>query len=217
MIRDLTGKKFGKLLVLDNVKGGKKLCKCDCGNIVEVNTSKLISGHTTSCGCLRKERQQTINGLYKTRLHRIWVSMHARCECPSHRSYEKYKDRKICDEWHLIPKARKQLGFLAFFNWAMANGYSDNLTLDRIDNDKGYSPDNCRWITNKEQQKNKSDNVVVEYMGVKKILTDWVKELNISRMAVVHCVRRYGLTYQEAFDRYTKMVYNPSKFCWEEK
>ena len=217
MRKDLVGQKFNRLLVLENLEGSRKLCLCDCGNIVSVYTNKLVSGHTKSCGCYAKEKKETIHGLGKTRIHRIWVSMHTRCECPTHRGYKKYKDKKICDEWHHIPKARRQTGFLAFFNWAMANGYNDTLTLDRIDNEKGYNPENCRWISNKEQQRNKSDNVVIEYMGMKKILTDWAEYLKISKVAVTHCVRRYGLTYQEAFDRYTKMVYNPSKFCWEEK
>ena len=215
-IKDLTGNRYGRLIVIGNNKN-KKICRCDCGNICEVNTSKLISGWTQSCGCLRKEKQQTINGLYKTRLHKIWVSMHARCECKKHKSYNIYKDRPICDEWHSIPNRAKQTGFLAFYDWAINNGYKDGLSLDRKDNTKGYCPENCRWVTIKEQARNTTQNVWVEYNGEKRVLVEWCEILGLNPTRIQHTVARHGLTYAEAFDRHLNYVYNPSKWIWEKK
>lgn len=216
-MKNLTNQKFGKLTVLENLPRSKKRCICDCGNICEVDTNHLITGHTQSCGCLQKEKISTINGLYKTRLHKIWESMHARCECEKHGSYEIYKNKKICEEWHRIPNRAKQTGFLAFYDWAINNGYNDNLSLDRIDNNKGYCPENCRWATIKEQARNTTKNVNIEYKGKIQCLMAWCEELKISYIAIQHCISRYGLTYQQAFDRYLNMQWNVKTQKWEYK
>lgn len=143
--------------------------------------------------------------------------MHTRCECNKHKDYERYKDKKICNEWHKRPAGQKQIGFLNFYNWAMEHGYHDDLSLDRIDNNKGYSPDNCRWVTLKEQARNMTTNVNVEYNGKTQCLKAWCEELNISYQAVIHCVARHSLTYPEAFDRYLYMKWNPHTQSWEPK
>lgn len=156
---DHTGQRFGRLVVIE-LKGFEKggqatwLCRCDCGNQSVVIGSNLRRGTTTSCGCLRDELR-IVHGKYHTRLHNVWKLMKRRCSNPNDKRYHRYGGRGIdvCDEW------RNDFG--AFYAWATANGYDENAkygecTLDRIDNDKGYSPDNCRWVDIKTQNNNRS-------------------------------------------------------------
>lgn len=155
---DITGQRFGRLLVIQKAEprkgynGAMWKCVCDCGKTTIVNGQNLKSGNTTSCGCYgieRKTNTPKTHGKSGTRLHRIWKAMHSRCYNKNFHAYNHYGGRgiTICDEWlH---------DFQAFHDWAIVNGYKDNLSIDRIDNDKGYSPDNCRWVTMEEQNKNK--------------------------------------------------------------
>lgn len=156
--RKLIGNRYGRLTVVGDGKHEnwkhKWECKCDCGNTVYVETSKLTTGHTQSCGCLQKERTaeaSVTHGQSKSRIHKEWRGILHRCKNPSASHYENYGGRGItvCEEW------KGQNGFINFYNWSMENGYADNLTLDRIDNDKGYSPDNCRWIPHIENCHNR--------------------------------------------------------------
>lgn len=152
-IKDLTGQRFGRLVVLERVgsdKNGKAcwLCRCDCKKIVVCRGSSLLIGETASCGCLAREAHKT-HGYAKTRLYRIWSGMKDRCYNSSREHYDCYGGRGItaCDEWlH---------DFAAFRDWALSHGYTDSLTIDRINNDGNYCPDNCRWITMKEQAQNR--------------------------------------------------------------
>ncbi len=178
---DLTGQRFGRLCVQerqgsDAWKSALWCCKCDCGNECIVSSHNLRTGHTQSCGCLQRERAakaNTTHGHRHTRLYGIWNSMVARCHRKNTKAYPDYGGRGItvCDEW--------KRDFQAFYDWAMANGYNDTLSIDRKDNDKGYSPDNCRWATTEIQANNKRSNISVEYNGESHTLAEWSKILGI--------------------------------------
>lgn len=177
MIRkELTGNKYGSLtvikLVLDEPGKKKKwLCRCDCGNETITTGSNLVGGRTKHCvSCGRKvvgEIHKT-HGMTKTRLYYVWHSMKNRCENPKFKSYNDYGGRGItlCKEWH---------DSKAFFEWAMNNGYKEGLELDRIDNAKGYCPENCRFITRTENANNKRNNKIIEFQGTTKTLAEWAR------------------------------------------
>lgn len=191
---DLTGQKFGRLTVIERAenRGNQTMwfCRCECGNAKVIAGNALKGGATVSCGCYQKEmtsKKHKTHGGTGTRLHRIWQNMKARCYRKSAREYENYGGRGItvCKEWlH---------SFQAFYDWAMENGYADNLTIDRIKNDGNYCPENCRWITNKEQQNNRRDNVVYEFNGQSKNLSEWSEELGICYKTLQKRIREWGI------------------------
>lgn len=177
----MIGKKYGRLTAtgIDHYEldsnGWKKYylsCECDCGNKKVVLAYSLTQGLTKSCGCLQKEIAKNLfrkHGQSNTRLCHIWRDMHRRCENPKRNTYRLYGEKgiSVCPEWS------GSKGFENFKEWSDEHGYSDNLTIDRIDNDKGYNPDNCRWTDYKTQANNISTNRWIEYNGERHTLAQW--------------------------------------------
>lgn len=147
---DLTGQRFGRLTVIEEAGHSseriKWLCKCDCGNITSTPTTKTLrNGRCQSCGCIERESANSkTHGKSSMRLFYAWNGMKQRCYNPNAKSYQHYGHRGIavCPEW--------RHDFQAFYDWAIANGYEEGLTIDRLDNDGDYEPDNCQWITRAE-------------------------------------------------------------------
>lgn len=197
-LKDLTGQKFGRLIVIKRVgttKGRNAiwLCKCECGNKVEVFGGNLTSNSTKSCGCLRQEQLKT-HGLSYSNLYPIWIAMKDRCFNCNNKEYHCYGGRGItvCDEW--------KNNFKSFYNWANKNGYKDGLTIDRINNNKGYSSDNCKWSTMKEQANNKSTNNYITYNGETHTLTEWAEKLGIKERVLSNRINRLKWTIEKAFN-----------------
>ena len=167
-------------------------CRCDCGKETVVAMGHLRSGHTKSCGCVLREsasRRQKTHGLTRTRLYSIWSNIKCRCENPKSPNYERYGGRgiTICEEWGR--------NFEPFKEWAFANGYKDDLTIERKDNNAGYTPENCRWATAKEQGNNKRNNHIIEINGELKTMAQWCE--------------RYGKTYDLVKQRINKLGWPP--------
>lgn len=181
MYIDLTGNKYGRLHVEGletriKYPSGKTEqlwnCVCDCGNRVIVRGTDLKSGHTKSCGCLRKEKTSRLHSTHKltnTRLYRIWIGIKNRCLNEKQPSYEYYGKRgiSICDEW--------KESFESFNDWANKTGYSNKLTIERIDVNGDYCPENCKWILPSEQYSNRTDSRNITYNGETKTLAEWAK------------------------------------------
>ena len=175
-LNDLTGKRYGKLVVTGRTssKNGKTywMCCCDCGNVKAIYAQDLIKGKTKSCGCLRKENakkqgeKNAKHGMTHSRLWNIWCAMRQRCNYEKSPAYPNYGGRgiSVCEQWN---------DFSSFQIWANETGYNDNLTIDRIDVNGDYSPENCRWTTYKEQENNRRNNRYVTICGCKKTLTQW--------------------------------------------
>jgi len=202
-VRDLKGQRFGRLVVLYETgerKCGQVVwhCRCDCGSEVDIRGGDLASGHTTSCGCYQRERTaevHTTHGMARQReqhpVYWIWSAMLQRCENQDHKYYKDYGGRGItvCDEWH---------DSQAFIDWALANNWRKGLTLDRIDNNGNYEPDNCRWTTRKEQARNRRSNRLITFNDKTQTMAEWAEELNIPYHALKHRIGRYHWSIERA-------------------
>ena len=195
---DLTGRKFGKLIVL-KIAGKNEynnilwLCKCECGNTKIVRGNALKAGKTLSCGCYSRE-VHTKHGMWKSRVYGIWHGIITRCYCEKDRNYKHYGGRGIavCDDWLGKNGAKR------FIEWALTNGYDDTLTIDRKDNNGNYEPSNCRWIVNKEQQNNKRNNHYITFNGRTQSLSQWAEELNINRNTLYLRINTYHWDIERA-------------------
>lgn len=182
--KDLTGKQFGKWIVVSQArnhvtKNGntftKWFCRCECGNEKEVFANSLLNGRSKSCGCdnhkhtIVCKNNFTTHGASKTRLYKIWAGMHKRCENNNTSNYSDYGGRGItvCHEWD---------DFVVFKDWALKNGYTDSLSIDRIDVNGCYCPDNCRWSTKREQANNRRNTKLYNAFGKTQPLSVWANE-----------------------------------------
>ena len=198
-IIDLTGQRFGKLIVIRFVGTTKARqaiwrCRCDCGNETDVKSSCLRNGDTRSCGCLQRmisKEANTKHGESHSRLHSIWSGMKGRCYNPKNPAFEHYGARGItvCDEWH---------EYTNFSDWAKLNGYTEGLSLDRIDNNKGYSIDNCRWTTMKEQSNNRRSNHCISFDGETHTLEEWAKIKGLKYGTLSSRINRYHWSIEKA-------------------
>ena len=147
---DIVGQKFGKLTVIKFIEKFNYLCKCECGNKKIVRRYDLLNNNTRSCGCIKiLNPNRTTHNKTHTKLYHVYHGMKQRCYYLKHKYYDFYGGRgiKICNEW--------LTDFMNFYNWSIDNGYKEGLTIDRINNNGNYEPNNCRWITMKEQSKNR--------------------------------------------------------------
>ena len=179
--KDMTGMKFGRITVvckdaetpIRKDKSSRWMCRCECGTVKSISRGQLLAGETNSCGCLRKEKL-TKKYPRSGRLYQCWCDMKNRCSNPHVEDYDHYggKGITVCPEW--------ENDYAAFYEWAMANGYKSNLTLDRMDSDGNYCPENCRWTTPAVQTNNRVVTRYLDINGVTKPRSEWAKELGIS-------------------------------------
>ena len=190
---NLIGKKFGRLLVLEETDKRSSnqtviwKCKCDCGNIVYIDTSRLTSGNTKSCGCLSIESSKVpktikhgdcnVNSEFH-RLYYIWKGMRSRCNNKKGQKYKDYGGRgiSVCEEWN---------EYINFKNWALSNGYRNNLTIDRINVDGNYEPSNCRWSDSITQMNNMRTNTHIEYNNETYTIAELARKYNLKQGTLI--------------------------------
>lgn len=181
------------------------VCECDCGNLTVVNTGNLKSQKIVSCGCYNKEKARKgypVHGMSHERIYNVWAGMKKRCSSESHPSYMYYGGRgiSVCDEW--------ATNFLAFYEWSMSHGYQDDLSIDRINPDGNYEPSNCRWISIKEQENNRRNNVTITFDDETHTISEWAEIKGIKYTTLRRRIKS-GWTTQRALtekvgDKYRK-------------
>lgn len=176
-VHDLTGQKFGLLTVIGLAETDTRktywVCKCDCGNMKTVRSDSLLCGAIKSCGCIKRKQDEvnlTKNHRHKmsgTRIYSEWQGMKGRCYNKGSARYADWGGRgiEVCEQW--------RNSFESFYIWAMANGYQDNLTIDRIDNNGNYCPENCRWVGQQEQCRNRRSNINITIGNSTRTLMEW--------------------------------------------
>ncbi|HJA66985.1 hypothetical protein B5F07_18395 [Lachnoclostridium sp. An169] len=207
---DLTGKQFNFLRVIEysgNTRHGEALwlCECKCGTRKNIPGSKIRKGEIKSCGCMKKELSGIANvkhGMKKTRIYRIWQGIKQRTTNPNNGEFSEYGGRgvDICVEW--------ANSFESFKQWSFENGYSDNLTIDRINNQKGYYPENCRWITIKDNCRNKRNNLRLTLKGETKTIAEWAEITGINKATLRNRIIKMGWSAEKAL---TTKVGNQNK------
>jgi len=202
---NLLGQRFGRLVVLrqtaDRGKGTVWECQCDCGLTLTVKAGPLRTGHTKSCGCLVRERVRTLHTFHKNVVihggarkgndgsYRIWRLMFLRCENPDNISYPLYGARgiSVCERWRSFPAFREDMG-----------PRPPGLTLERVDNEGDYTPENCVWATLSQQARNKRNTVLMTYLGRTQSLRDWADELEVSFNSLYYNFRKRGASPEAA-------------------
>ena len=205
---DLVGQRFGRLVVTERVENSKDgqakwKCKCDCGNDCIAFGNNLRRGHTTSCGCLNDEKRiktHTTHGMSDSRIAQVFSHMKDRCNNPNNTRYASYGGRgiKICPEWMNDPES--------FYKWAYENGYREDAaygedTIERIDNNKGYSPENCRIAPIKEQCNNRRTNLFIEHNGERKTLAQWRDYFGMTQSKAYYYLVEKKYTIQDLIDK----------------
>lgn len=184
--KDITGVRFGKLVAICfdseyRYPGGSRterwLCKCDCGNTVSVLRKGLLSGNTKSCGCSISEinrKRLTVHGGKGTKLYEVWCSIKGRCYNGKNRAFKHYGARGIamCDEW--------RVNYASFRKWSYSNGYAEGLTIDRINVNGNYEPDNCRWVDMTVQANNRTNSIEITYNGETHTCSEWARITGIN-------------------------------------
>lgn len=207
--RDLTGMRFGRLNVVERAedayrKNGKPrqrwLCRCDCGKEKIVYGENLTGGKTLSCGCLQKEKASSANSTHRstnTKLYGVWCAMKQRCYNTNSTEYRLYGGRgiSVCDEW--------RFDFKKFQSWALKNGYKESLsrgeqTIDRIDVNGDYCPENCRFVSQQEQMNNVRYNHFETVNGERHTVAEWARLYNIPYSKLYQRITRYGYTMEQA-------------------
>ena len=213
VVKDLSGQRFGRLVALrcvgrTNNGNATWLCKCDCGNEAIIASYALKTGRTRSCGCYKQEMLGKASithgdsGVNKTRLYGIWAGIKTRCYNEHQaESYKKYGKRGIsmCDEW--------RNSYASFRDWAFSNGYRDDLTIDRIDNNGPYEPSNCRWASVKEQNNNRRSNHYLTFNGKTQSIAQWTEEAGFGRSVIEHRLSR-GWSVEAALQTPMKALVN---------
>lgn len=203
---DLTGQRFGRLTVLERAAnrltaGGETkrqwICRCDCGKQIVASTMNLRKGDTKSCGCLKDERtkdRMTQHGESRTKLHNIWKTMRKRCRNEHNSDYAYYGGRgiRVCTEW--------DESYEAFRDWAYKNGYEDGLTIDRIDVDRNYEPENCRFVDMKTQCNNRSNSRLITFNGETHTIAEWSEITGIKYHTLYMRIEEYGWTPERALN-----------------
>lgn len=181
VVEDLTGRNFGRLTIISRAENDKYgntrwNCKCACGAIKTIPRNALMRGLTVSCGCYHKEdvaKRQTTHGESKTKLFREWQYMKRRCYQKTYKFYSYYGGRGISVDEKWVSS------YLVFKEWAISHGYQEGLTLDRIDTNGNYTPDNCRWVTRKIQMSNTRATHLFTIKDETHSLTEWARIYNV--------------------------------------
>lgn len=202
---NLTGKHIGLWTVLYPSKKRTKhnglmwVCRCDCGKIRAITSSALLAGHSNSCGCIHKTLAAEINNKYhdntcKTKLYHIWTGIKDRCYNKNAPRYKNYGGRGIiiCNEW--------KEEFLNFKFWALNNGYKEGLTIERIDVNGNYCPENCKFIPKQQQAFNKQNTIKLTYKGQTKRLKEWADLFNIKYDTLHNRIKNMGLEIDTALN-----------------
>lgn len=207
------GKRYNKLTVIEPVKVTDKhgnnawywKCKCDCGKETVCRPRDLLVERVKSCGCKKAidtGNRRRIHGENKTRLHQIWVAMRGRCH---HDRYKNYGGRgiSVCPEWE---------NYVNFRDWALKNGYADDLTIERVDVNGNYEPSNCKWISSAEQAKNRRSNFRIIINGIERPLSEWCEIYNAPYQTVHTRIRDLGWDAEHALT--TPVIHGANQFTY---